>query len=666
MGNQIGTEACSVEEISKCASGSSNDYSKPAVKPKYGSIIRMWRYYLDPNDDLFVHCDSLDLREFSHFQDESCYIVLHMFLSPELQPPQSPKKTDNEPVSPNSKLHLSAAEIGVSAKQQLSPRGQRNSFGGIHSIAKSLQQPELNKNPVNYDIYIWHGKEVPPHAKANALAKGFEMDETLKQIPCNCILPSFYGENGKITAISSFLQLDHDSLEEWKRQSENNHLFLWISKLYFPSTLKQSSSPPTTKRTKKNRATLLKNSVGNTSHASLPSSPAGSSNKRIRKLSRKHLKGTDHKTRSSSRGQVGPGVENSPTQKKSPMSKLSLQDRLNFRSISLPASEINRVAKLAEGLDGGLKIDLSELPKRETPTAQRVAPPESKASKIARCDKICSQITDSLFLGSDTIARNKEILNENGVTHVLNCAGTICPDYHPNDFIYKKLYLCDGSKEDISSLFYDVLEFVDGAISSGGKVFVHCHQGISRSSAMLILYLMWKDNTDYQSTHERVKAIRAVTNPNAGFTCQLLNWSATRNAPKKKKRIFAVFPHCLKAPDQYILKELPKEHFAIEKLDPRGCFVIWTSKRLFLWIGKDCSPVLVEQGNRYAERLQKYENAPKHRIEKQGQESARFVSFFSDYSDDKIQPVEDYDNSFDLLNVKKEDKADTDANEDSN
>jgi len=310
---------------------------------------------------------------------------------------------------------------------------------------------------------------------------------------------------------------------------------------------------------------------------------------------------------------------------------------------------------LAEGLDSGLGIDLSELPKRDSSPAERLAPPESKASKIARCDKICSEITSSLFLGSDTIARNKDILKKNGITHVLNCAGTICPDYHPDHFDYKKLYLCDGTKEDIACLFYDVLEFVDNAINSGGKVFIHCHQGISRSSAMLILYLMWKDHMDFQSTHERVKAIRAVTNPNAGFTCQLLNWWSTHVAEKKKKRIFAVFPHCLKAPDQFILKELPKEHFTVEYLDPRGCFIIWSSKRLFIWIGKDCSQTLITQGNYYAERLQKFENAPKPRTEKQGQESSRFIGLFSDFSHDKIKPCDDYDNSFDLLTNKEED-----------
>ena len=303
MGNKIGTQVCSSEEICQLDSNTTQtSYSNE--KPKYGSILRLWRFYPDPQDDLFVHTTPIDLREFSHFHDESCYIILHTFLSPELQANIS-NDFDSSPSSPNSKLQLSAAEVGVSAKQQLSPKGQRNSFGGIHSIAKSLQRPELNKYPVHYDIYIWHGIETPSLVKANTLAKGFEIDEALKNMSHTKTLSSFYEDNPTIFPISSFLQLG-DTLEEWKRQSEGNHLFLWISKLYFPAPPPtKSSSPPTSKRSenvssKKSRSNLMRGSISNCSHSVLPTNKTTNSNsstspavssKRIRKLARKGKEG---------------------------------------------------------------------------------------------------------------------------------------------------------------------------------------------------------------------------------------------------------------------------------------------------------------------------------------------------------------------------------------
>lgn len=40
------------------------------------------------------------------------------------------------------------------------------------------------------------------------------------------------------------------------------------------------------------------------------------------------------------------------------------------------------------------------------------------------------QITESIFLGSDTVARDLKMLQSHGITHVLNAAGTACGNYH--------------------------------------------------------------------------------------------------------------------------------------------------------------------------------------------------------------------------------------------
>lgn len=56
---------------------------------------------------------------------------------------------------------------------------------------------------------------------------------------------------------------------------------------------------------------------------------------------------------------------------------------------------------------------------------------------------------------------------------------------------------------------------------SGGCVLVHCSQGVSRSAALSIGYLMWKLGRPYQEVADLVKAIRGVTNPNIGFACQV-------------------------------------------------------------------------------------------------------------------------------------------------
>ncbi len=50
---------------------------------------------------------------------------------------------------------------------------------------------------------------------------------------------------------------------------------------------------------------------------------------------------------------------------------------------------------------------------------------------------------------------------------------------------------------------------------------MHCSQGVSRSAALVIGYLMWKLGQPYDEVYQAVKAMRGVANPNIGFTCQV-------------------------------------------------------------------------------------------------------------------------------------------------
>ena len=73
-----------------------------------------------------------------------------------------------------------------------------------------------------------------------------------------------------------------------------------------------------------------------------------------------------------------------------------------------------------------------------------------------------------------------------------------------------------------------MFDFIESAISAGGNVLVHCSQGVSRSTALAIAYMMWKHGHSYEDTFNVVKQARGVANPNIGFTCQLLHWHKRR------------------------------------------------------------------------------------------------------------------------------------------
>lgn len=107
-----------------------------------------------------------------------------------------------------------------------------------------------------------------------------------------------------------------------------------------------------------------------------------------------------------------------------------------------------------------------------------------------RCQPSSSMLTHYLYMGSEKIACNKHVLELHGITHIINCSGLESHNPFPEDFVYLTLPLHDTPSQDIASSFAQVEKFVEGALKSRGKIFVHCLKGVSRSAAVVISYLM--------------------------------------------------------------------------------------------------------------------------------------------------------------------------------
>jgi len=167
-------------------------------------------------------------------------------------------------------------------------------------------------------------------------------------------------------------------------------------------------------------------------------------------------------------------------------------------------------------------LDLSTLARAGDPGTEEL---QLKKERLRWFDGQCSEVAPGLCVGSDQVARDLALLRGRGVTHVLNCNGYACGEYHAEQGLeYKTLFLYDSPQEDISCVLYDCYAWIEGAMARGGAVFVHCSQGVSRSCSVCIGYLMWRTRRPYQEVFRAVKAIRGIANPNIGFACQLINW----------------------------------------------------------------------------------------------------------------------------------------------
>jgi protein-tyrosine phosphatase len=140
---------------------------------------------------------------------------------------------------------------------------------------------------------------------------------------------------------------------------------------------------------------------------------------------------------------------------------------------------------------------------------------EKKSIGYSEIDKI----TEKVYLGNAEGGKEREKLQDLGVTHILVC-GYFLHEFFPEDFTYKTILLDDSADENISKYFKECLQFIE----SSDKVYVHCRAGISRSSSIVIAFLMWKNQIGYTEARKIVKNARCCIYPNPGFEEQLRNF----------------------------------------------------------------------------------------------------------------------------------------------
>ena len=92
-------------------------------------------------------------------------------------------------------------------------------------------------------------------------------------------------------------------------------------------------------------------------------------------------------------------------------------------------------------------------------------------------------------------------------------------DFHNIEWI--RLVIDDDKDEKISQYFFEVHNIINKALVENKNVIVHCAAGISRSSSLVIAYLMIENRWLYEEAYNYVKSKRSIINPNIGFVKQL-------------------------------------------------------------------------------------------------------------------------------------------------
>nr|XP_043631404.1 protein-tyrosine-phosphatase MKP1-like [Erigeron canadensis]XP_043631405.1 protein-tyrosine-phosphatase MKP1-like [Erigeron canadensis] len=276
-----------------------------------------------------------------------------------------------------------------------------------------------------------------------------------------------------------------------------------------------------------------------------------------------------------------------------------------------------------------LKLDLS--------TIQRIPDKNAtlcKRERIALFDKKCSKVADHIFLGGDAVAKDKNILKQHGITHILNCVGFVCPEYFKENFVYRTLWLQDSPSEDITSILYDVFDYFEDVREQNGVVFVHCCQGVSRSTSLVIAYRMWREGQSFDDAFQYVKKARGIADPNMGFACQLLQCQKRVHAfplsPSSLLRLYRLAPHSPYDPLHLVPKMLNSP--CPTALDSRGAFIIHVPSAIYLWVGQQCESLMERDARGAVCQIVRYEkvNGPIV-VVKEGEEPSYFWDCFSNF-----------------------------------
>ena len=135
-----------------------------------------------------------------------------------------------------------------------------------------------------------------------------------------------------------------------------------------------------------------------------------------------------------------------------------------------------------------------------------------------------SPIMDILFLSCLFGAIDENTIKKHNIDCIVKMYGRGEKNgpykYHAN-VKYLEIDALDIPEYKISKDFVKCFKFINDNLRNNKNVLVHCHAGISRSSTIIIMYLMVKYKISMSKAFEYVKSRRPIICPNNGFCAEL-------------------------------------------------------------------------------------------------------------------------------------------------
>jgi len=146
--------------------------------------------------------------------------------------------------------------------------------------------------------------------------------------------------------------------------------------------------------------------------------------------------------------------------------------------------------------------------------------------------------TGSLYVGSMSAITDHDLLRTCRISHFVQVLDAPWLPPLPEGVTSFKIEILDTTSADLKPHLEDACNSIDRALRSGRNVLVHCQQGISRSAAVVLAYLIRNHGMTYDAAFALVKHQRACIKPNSGFVNALREWETMWRRPMVGNRRF--------------------------------------------------------------------------------------------------------------------------------
>ncbi|KAJ3575509.1 hypothetical protein NP233_g1049 [Leucocoprinus birnbaumii] len=145
--------------------------------------------------------------------------------------------------------------------------------------------------------------------------------------------------------------------------------------------------------------------------------------------------------------------------------------------------------------------------------------------------------TGALFIGSFAAVQDKDMLREHRITHLVQVLDVPwLPAFEKDGFSTYRISIDDATNVDIRPYLEAACNYIDAALRSGRNCLVHCQQGVSRSAAIILAYLIRNRSMTLDHALAFLKRKRACVKPNSAFIQALQDWEAASRRPGLSRR----------------------------------------------------------------------------------------------------------------------------------